>query len=76
MSLTVGKNRPGRRWESEKMKTWRVKYQDIRALRAGMPFFNLKEIVEAGSRVEAIEKVKDRWNHFGHYGNYKASIVK
>ena len=58
------------------MAKWRVKYQDIRALNARRPFFNLQDIVEADSRLHAIEKVKARWHHFGHYGNYKASKVK
>ena len=55
---------------------WKVKYQDLRLLKARMPFFNLEEIVEANNRREAIETVKSEWHGFGHYGNYKASKVK
>lgn len=58
------------------MKQWRVRYQDIRALRTKRPFFNLEETVMANSRTEAIEIVKDTWHRFGHYGNYKASVIK
>lgn len=58
------------------MKQWRVKYQDTRALRTKRPFFNQEEIVEASSRVEAINKVKGEWGSFGHYGNYKANVVR
>ena len=60
----------------KKMRKWKVKYQDLRALKSRRPFFNLEEIVEAETRVEAIAKVKDEWNSFNHYGNYKASIIK
>ena len=52
---------------------WTVKYQDLRLLKARMPFFNLQEIVDANSRLEAIAKVKSQWHDFGHYGNYHAS---
>ena len=54
------------------MNKWKVSYQDIRALKTHRPFFNLEEVVEANSKVEAINEVKATWDCFGHYGNYKA----
>ena len=55
---------------------WKVKYQDLRALATHHPFYNLFEEVRASSRIEAIEFVKDKWDCYGHYGNYKASKIK
>ena len=57
-------------------KEWRVKYQDLRALKAHRPFFNQEETVQANSRIEAINKVKSEWDSIGHYGNYKASVSR
>ena len=55
---------------------WKVRYEDLRAKATRRPFFKQEEIVEATSRREAINKVKDDWHGFGHYGNYKASISR
>ncbi len=53
---------------------WKVKYQDLLALKTHHPFYNLSQTVEAESKEKAIEIVKDQ-NYYGDYGNYKASRV-
>jgi len=55
---------------------WKVKYKDLRAMKTKRPFYLLEEIVEANTRKEAIQMVKNEWDSFGHYGNYSASRIK
>ena len=57
-------------------KEWKVKFTNLQLLKAKMPFYKLEEVVRAKTRQEAIGKVKNDWDCFNHYGNYKASVVK
>jgi len=53
-------------------RTWKVSYEDIRDKLAHYPFWKRTSFVEAGTRLEAIQKIKSMFPE-PKYGNYRAS---
>jgi len=57
------------------MKRWLVKYIDIEALRSRKPFHKREEVVEAESRHEAMEFMRNKWPR-PKYEVKSASIIQ